>query len=152
MKEFYRYQPEYLERGGCDPACIVQGKHFRFCVLTENLIRLEYSKEGVFEDRPSQVVLNRRFAVPEFSVRESEDKLENQLLLVLAILSGIEPLSMGLELWLQDAKLAYFLSIILLCSLWFAFFAIRKAKHRKMRREAEHHAAKAEKKEKRNKK
>ena len=76
MKEFYRYQPEYLERGGCDPACIVQGKHFRFCVLTENLIRLEYSKEGVFEDRPSQVVLNRRFAVPEFSVRESEDKLE----------------------------------------------------------------------------
>jgi hypothetical protein len=58
---------------------------------------------------------------------------------------------MGLELWLQDVKLAYFLSIALLCTLWFGFFAFHKAKHRKMRREAEHHAVPAKKKEKRKK-
>ena len=86
-------------------------------------------------------------AIPE--IAKSEGKLENRLLLVLAILSGIEPLSMGLELWPNNAKLAYALSIALLGSLWFAFFAIRKLKHRKMRKEAEYHTAQAEKKEKR---
>ena len=76
MKDFYRLQPEYLGHGACNPKCVVQGEHYRFSVLTENLMRLEYSEDGVFEDRPSQVVLNRQFEVPEFTVRESEELLE----------------------------------------------------------------------------
>lgn len=76
MKEFYRYQSEYLGHGACDPKCVVAGKHYRFSVLTSHLLRMEYSEDGVFEDRPSQVVLNRCFDLPDFHVRESDDRLE----------------------------------------------------------------------------
>ena len=100
----------------------------------------------------SKTILEDLIEKHNTEIAKSEGKLENRLLLVLAILSGIEPLSMGLELWLNNAKLAYALSIALLGSLWFAFFAIRKLKHRKMRKEAEYHTAQAEKKEKRKKK
>ena len=37
------------------------GKNYRFTALTSRLIRLEYSAEGVFEDRASQVVFHRDF-------------------------------------------------------------------------------------------
>jgi hypothetical protein len=37
------------------------GKNYRFTALTNRLIRLEYSAEGVFEDRASQVVFHRDF-------------------------------------------------------------------------------------------
>ncbi len=57
-------------------ACIVKGDKFRFSVLSSMLIRLEYSEDGVFEDRASQVVLNRDFGVPDFHVRENESYLE----------------------------------------------------------------------------
>ena len=40
------------------------------------LIRLEYSEDGVFEDRPSIVAVNRLFDVPDFRVAESEKLLE----------------------------------------------------------------------------
>ncbi|RSX46007.1 TIM-barrel domain-containing protein [Bifidobacterium castoris] len=38
---------------------IVQGGHWRISVLTDSLIRLEWSADGEFEDRPTQTVLNR---------------------------------------------------------------------------------------------
>ena len=65
-----------LDGGKCDPRCIVQGDKYRFSVLSSMLIRLEYSEDGVFEDRPSQVVFNRNFEVPDFHIRESEKYLE----------------------------------------------------------------------------
>ena len=37
------------------------GKNYRFTALTNRLIRLEYSADGVFEDRASQVVFHRDF-------------------------------------------------------------------------------------------
>lgn len=76
MKEFYQQQPQYLGRGTCDSGCVVQGEHYRFSVLTPNLLRLEYSESGRFEDRPSQVVLNRSFPVPEFHVVDGDGRLE----------------------------------------------------------------------------
>ena len=33
--------------GACNPACVVQGEKYRFTVLTSQMIRLEYSDEGV---------------------------------------------------------------------------------------------------------
>ncbi len=59
-----------------DPRSVVQGKNYRFTVLTERMIRMEYSPDGVFTDAPTQIVLNRRFPVPAFSVSDAEDKLE----------------------------------------------------------------------------
>ena len=39
--------------------CIIQGDNYRFTVITEKILRMEYSADGVFEDRPSQMVWNR---------------------------------------------------------------------------------------------
>ena len=40
---------------------MIIGKNYRFTALTDRLIRLEYSSEGKFEDRASQVVFHRDF-------------------------------------------------------------------------------------------
>ena len=76
MKRFYKQNPQYLGNGQCNADSVVQGDHYRFSVLTPNLLRLEYSEAGVFEDRPSQVVLNRCFETPEFHVVDEEGRLE----------------------------------------------------------------------------
>jgi len=62
--------------GKCDPAAVVQGDCYRFTLLTERILRLEYDPEGIFEDRPSQTVLNRFFPVPHYHVRDTGVRLE----------------------------------------------------------------------------
>lgn len=42
-----------------DPAQVVTGPGWRITVLTERLLRLEWSDDDTFEDRPTQVVWNR---------------------------------------------------------------------------------------------
>ena len=59
----------------CRPESAVQGEHYRITVLTPSLFRLEYSSSGVFEDRPTQAVLNRDFSVPAFHVKETREEL-----------------------------------------------------------------------------
>ena len=53
-----------------NPKAIIQGDKYRITILTNALVRLEYSESGIFEDRPTQTVLNRDFPVPEFTVKE----------------------------------------------------------------------------------
>lgn len=60
----------------CNPASVIQGENFRITVLTERLLRLEYSEKGEFEDRATQIVLNRDFPVPAFKVTETEEELK----------------------------------------------------------------------------
>lgn len=59
-----------------DQKAVVQGTAYRFTVLTEYLIRMEYEAEGKFHDRPTQTVWNRRFPVPAYRVLEEENHLE----------------------------------------------------------------------------
>ena len=40
---------------------VVRGEKYRISVLTERLIRLEYSKKGVFVDEKTQTIMNRDF-------------------------------------------------------------------------------------------
>ena len=54
------------------PENVVQGKCYRFTVLTANLIRLEYSPEGKFEDRASQKVFYRDFPKCQYHAQEQE--------------------------------------------------------------------------------
>ena len=49
-----------------DPKAIVELGNARFTVLTPQLIRMEWSTNGKFEDRASLVFLNRRLPVPKF--------------------------------------------------------------------------------------
>ncbi len=53
---------------------ILQGDQYRITVLTPSLLRLEYSETGDFEDRATQMVVNRDFEVPEYRVREGFPK------------------------------------------------------------------------------
>ncbi len=55
---------------------IVKGDKYRFTVLTPQLIRIEYNENGIFEDRPTKVIYNRNLEVPEFRVKEDDNKLE----------------------------------------------------------------------------
>lgn len=64
-----------------DPSTIVQGDRWRITVLTESLLRLEWSDDGEFTDAPTQMVVCRDFSgvtgrKPQFSVREHGDLLE----------------------------------------------------------------------------
>ena len=54
------------------PQNMVSGEKYRFTVLTPSLIRMEYSSQGVFEDRASQSVFFRDFPVNQFS-KESKN-------------------------------------------------------------------------------
>ncbi len=62
--------------GTGNPEAQVVGKHYRFTLLTEHILRMEYDPEGKFEDRPSQTVLNRNFPAPEFYVKDKDGVLE----------------------------------------------------------------------------
>ena len=44
-------------------------------MLTTALIRFEYSEDGGFEDRATQMVCNRDFPVPEFRVSDGGEEL-----------------------------------------------------------------------------
>ena len=52
-------------------ACF-HGKNYRITVLTERLIRLEYSRDGLFNNYETSIVKNRNFKVPEFTKNEDE--------------------------------------------------------------------------------
>ncbi len=55
---------------------VMQGEKFRFTILTERLIRMEYSEEGLFEDRPTELVWYRDMPRVEFKVKEDSKYLE----------------------------------------------------------------------------
>lgn len=55
-----------------DKKAIIQGENYRFTVLTDRLIRIEYAKDSKFEDRPTQSVVNRSFPVPEYSFTKKD--------------------------------------------------------------------------------
>lgn len=57
-----------------DRATVVCGKA-RFTILTERIIRLEWADDGIFEDRASQVIVNRHLPIPEFSVSRKDSTL-----------------------------------------------------------------------------
>ncbi|KAG5914802.1 hypothetical protein E4U61_005315, partial [Claviceps capensis] len=64
----------------CDPvansASVVSGPNFRFTLINDTVLRYEWSEDGIFEDRASVFAINRNFARPEFSVKDSGDQLE----------------------------------------------------------------------------
>ena len=57
-------------------AAIVSGPNYRFTILSDRLLRYEWSHDGHFEDHASTFAINRYFPKPEFRVKETEDGLE----------------------------------------------------------------------------
>ncbi|KRN28853.1 alpha-xylosidase [Lactobacillus selangorensis] len=50
----------------------VTGKNYRFTILTDKLLRMEYSQTDQFEDRLTQAVQNRDFPLAQFEVTENQ--------------------------------------------------------------------------------
>lgn len=69
---FIRNNADLLARNDC----IVFGNNYRFSILSERLIRLEYSSTGKFEDRASELVINRNFPKPRFTINKNRGLLE----------------------------------------------------------------------------
>ncbi len=63
-------------RAVANPENIIKGQNYRITILTERLIRLEYNKAGVFEDRPSEFALVRNFSRPNITIKEDKKYLE----------------------------------------------------------------------------
>jgi len=51
---------------------MILGNVYRITILSEILIRIEYSETGTFEDRPTELVKFRRFDIPKFVKKEDE--------------------------------------------------------------------------------
>ncbi len=56
------------------PEAEVVSGNARFTVLTDRLIRMEWSADGKFEDRATLGIINRNLAVPGFKVSKTPDK------------------------------------------------------------------------------
>jgi alpha-glucosidase (family GH31 glycosyl hydrolase) len=59
-----------------NPGAIVQVPNVRFTILTDRIIRIEFSRENLFEDRPSQVFWYRDQPVPSFKNSTTDKVVE----------------------------------------------------------------------------
>src|SRR5574344_1653222 len=64
------------EKAISDQNGIIKGKKYRITILTERLVRFEYSESGKFEDRPTELVLNRSFKTPKFEIKQDDMFIE----------------------------------------------------------------------------
>ena len=64
----------YFHPQASEKAMVVCG-NARFTVLTSRLVRMEWSKDGVFEDRATLGIINRDLEVPAFDVRKTGSKV-----------------------------------------------------------------------------
>ena len=68
------FKPNYNDAKSNKDA-IYQGNNYRITVLSEALIRFEFSEIGYFEDRPTEFAIFRNFSVPKLEVQENEKYL-----------------------------------------------------------------------------
>ncbi|KAK8061613.1 hypothetical protein PG994_007979 [Apiospora phragmitis] len=63
----------------CEPLAneksMVEGTHYRFTIITDKVLRYEWAKDGVFEDRASTFAINRKFPTPVFQKVDSKAEL-----------------------------------------------------------------------------
>lgn len=63
-------------RARSDDKSIIQGSNFRITVITERVVRLEFSSSGQFIDRPTQLVSKRDLGLADFSVKQDTHYLQ----------------------------------------------------------------------------
>ncbi|WP_311678289.1 glycoside hydrolase family 31 protein [Sneathia vaginalis] len=59
-----------------NPKSIIIGKGYRITLLTSKLVRLEYSKNNIFEDARTKMVINRNFPEVLYEIYEDENSLK----------------------------------------------------------------------------
>ena len=58
-----------------DPLAMIRGDSYRFTFISKRILRMEFDPEGVFEDRETQLVVNRVIENPAREVYETQCKL-----------------------------------------------------------------------------
>ena len=59
-----------------DNSSIIKGQKYRFTILSDILVRMEYSPNGVFEDRATEQVVCRKFDTINYNVVETENLIQ----------------------------------------------------------------------------
>lgn len=72
MKDTYRVETEPMAL----QENIIQGDKYRITILTDKLIRFEYSEDGIFENRATQMVFYRNFPKTTYRMIRTKDSLE----------------------------------------------------------------------------
>ena len=70
-----QFEVDY-NKATCNNKVVVQGQLFRISVLTERVVRLEYSPYGQFVDNPTQLILRRNLGLADFSIKQDSNTLE----------------------------------------------------------------------------
>ena len=58
------------------PQTVFKGQFYRITILSDLLVRLEFSPEGYFEDRPTEFAKFRNFPIPQMKVDQNEKYLD----------------------------------------------------------------------------
>lgn len=67
---------DFNTRPVAHPDAIVAGEKYRFTILTDGLLRVEWADDGRFEDRASTFAINRRLALPDFYTWDRGNSIE----------------------------------------------------------------------------
>lgn len=58
------------------PQCVFRGQFYRITILSDLLVRLEFSEEGYFEDRPTEFASFRNFPIPQMKIDQNDKILD----------------------------------------------------------------------------
>ena len=86
---------------------MIIGEKYRITLLTEALVRLEFSEDGVFEDRATQTVLFRDFPKTGYHVVRNADGIEVHTSMLHLIYNEKEFSSHGLSIQIKGNLSAY---------------------------------------------
>ena len=75
MASFDNHFAPDLTKATAKEQVVFQGTNYRITVLSERLVRLEYSVDGHFSDNLTTLVKNRNFTVPQFKVEQDQNYL-----------------------------------------------------------------------------
>ena len=65
-----------LNKALANPECVFKGSKYRITILTDRVVRLEYSEDGIFNDYPTELIWYRNLPKPEFTVSETNSTLK----------------------------------------------------------------------------
>lgn len=88
-------------------ANIIAGEKYRITILTEGLVRLEYSEDGIFEDRATQMALFRDFSETSYRLLRTEDGIEIHTSRIQLVYNEKEFSSYGLSIQVKGNLSAY---------------------------------------------
>ena len=62
--------------GFAEQKAIYKGPNYRITIITERVVRLEYSPSGKFVDKPTQLIQKRNLGYPNFRVNQDPNVIE----------------------------------------------------------------------------